>query len=66
MGTFRDLMAYKKAFALSMEIFWLTKSFPTEETYSLVDQIRRSSRSVLHVLRRLIKSGGTLIILLAS
>jgi len=46
MGTFKDLLAYKKAFALSMEIFWLTKSFPKEETYSLVDQIRRSSRSV--------------------
>ncbi|MFD1258324.1 four helix bundle protein [Mucilaginibacter terrae] len=46
MGTFRDLVAYKKAFALSMEIFWLTKGFPKEETYSLVDQIRRSSRSV--------------------
>jgi four helix bundle protein len=29
-----------------MEIFFLTKNFPKEETYSLVDQIRRSSRSV--------------------
>ena len=29
-----------------MEIFFLTKAFPREETYSLVDQIRRSSRSV--------------------
>ena len=29
-----------------MEIFRLTKSFPKEETYSLTDQIRRSSRSV--------------------
>src|SRR5215469_13276568 len=28
-----------------MEIFFLTKSFPKEETYSLIDQIRRSSRS---------------------
>ena|ERR1700743_1552920 len=46
MSTFRDLIAYKKAFALSMEIFSITKSFPKEETYSLIDQIRRSSRSV--------------------
>lgn len=30
----------------AMKIFELTKSFPKEETYSLVDQIRRSSRSV--------------------
>ena len=29
-----------------MEIFELSKSFPKEETYSLTDQIRRSSRSV--------------------
>ena len=29
-----------------MEIFAITKLFPTEETYSLTDQIRRSSRSV--------------------
>src|SRR6201994_1007153 len=46
MSSFRDLIAYKKSFALSMEIFFLTKGFPKEETYSLVDQIRRSSRSV--------------------
>jgi len=29
-----------------MRIFELTKTFPKEETYSLTDQIRRSSRSV--------------------
>jgi four helix bundle protein len=29
-----------------MEIYSLTKNFPTEEKFSLVDQIRRSSRSV--------------------
>jgi four helix bundle protein len=42
---FRDLIAYQKGFALSMEIYELTKAFPTEERYSLTDQIRRSSRS---------------------
>ena len=46
MGPFRDLIVYKKAFQLSMEIFEMTKSFPKEEKYSLIDQIRRSSRSV--------------------
>lgn len=30
----------------AMEIFELTKNFPPEERYSLVDQKRRSSRSV--------------------
>jgi four helix bundle protein len=44
--TFQDLLAYKKSFSLAMKIFDITKSFPKEETYSLTDQIRRSSRSV--------------------
>lgn len=42
----RELEVYKIAFNLAMEIFELTKSFPTEERYSLTDQIRRASRSV--------------------
>ncbi len=42
----RDLDVYKLAFNVAMEIFQLTKSFPLDEKYSLVDQIRRSSRSV--------------------
>jgi four helix bundle protein len=46
MGSFRDLIVYKKAFELAMEIFLLTKSFPPEEKFSLTDQVRRSSRSV--------------------
>jgi four helix bundle protein len=29
-----------------MEIFEMTRKFPVEEKYSLIDQIRRSSRSV--------------------
>jgi four helix bundle protein len=44
--THRDLEAYRKAFDAAMEIFESSKGFPREETYSLTDQIRRSSRSV--------------------
>lgn len=43
---FKDLKVYQLSFQLSLEIFELTKNFPKEEKYSLVDQIRRSSRSV--------------------
>jgi four helix bundle protein len=43
---FQDLLAYQKSFSLAMTIFEVTRSFPKEETYSLTDQIRRSSRSV--------------------
>jgi four helix bundle protein len=42
----RDLEVYRLAFELAMKVFELTKNFPKEETYSLTDQIRRSSRSV--------------------
>ena len=41
-----QLDVYKKAFSVAMEIFEMSKQFPIEETYSLTDQIRRSSRSV--------------------
>lgn len=43
---FKKLIAYQKAFDLALSIFEISKSFPKEETYSLTDQIRRSSRSV--------------------
>lgn len=44
--TYRELDVYQVAFESAMEIFKITQSFPKEETYSLTDQIRRSSRSV--------------------
>jgi four helix bundle protein len=44
--THRDLVIYRQSFDLAMWIFELSKAFPREETYSLTDQIRRSSRSV--------------------
>lgn len=42
----QDLDVYRKAFDAAMQIFLASKGFPKEETYSLTDQIRRSSRSV--------------------
>lgn len=43
---FKDITVYKKAFALAMEIFEISKSFPKDERFALTDQVRRSSRSV--------------------
>ncbi|HTB80606.1 MAG TPA: four helix bundle protein [Opitutaceae bacterium] len=43
---FSDLIVYRKAFALGLRIFELSRSWPVEERYALIDQIRRSSRSV--------------------
>jgi four helix bundle protein len=47
----KDLEVYKKAHALAMEIFEISRSFPAEERYALTGQIRRSSRSVCLNLR---------------
>lgn len=44
--SYRDLRVYQSAMDATMSVFELTKSFPRDEKYSLVDQIRRSSRSV--------------------
>lgn len=45
-SSYRDLDVYRMAMGVAMVIFRLTRDFPREETYSLVDQMRRSSRSV--------------------
>ncbi len=44
--SYKDLRVYQLALDKAMEIFEITKIFPAEERYSLVDQARRSSRSV--------------------
>lgn len=41
-----ELKVYKMAYQLAMDIFILSKTWPSEEKFSLTDQIRRSSRSV--------------------
>ena len=41
-----DLPVYQVAFVAAREVFLVSKQFPKEETYSLTDQVRRSSRSV--------------------
>ena len=47
----KDLRVYQKAYGLAMEIFNISKRWPSEEKFSLTDQIRRSSRSVCANLR---------------
>lgn len=43
---FRELRVYQQAYDAATTIFNLSREWPKEETYSLTDQIRRSSRSV--------------------
>ena len=45
-GSFKNLKVYRKAYELAMEIFRVSQTFPKEERYALMDQVRRSSRSV--------------------
>ena len=43
---YRELDVYQNAMNLAMEVFEQTKRWPSEERFNLIDQIRRSSRSV--------------------
>ena len=44
--SYRELNVYQTAFEAAMRLFQVTKRFPVDERYSMVDQIRRCSRSV--------------------
>lgn len=44
--SFTDLIAWKKAHVLAVDIYKTTESFPEKEKYSLIDQIRRASISI--------------------
>ena len=43
---YRDLIAWQKAMDLVTEIYRVTQSFPREELYGLVSQLRRAAVSV--------------------
>ena len=45
-NSYREMRVYQSAMEAAMKIFQLAKTFPHEEKYSMIDQIRRSSRSV--------------------
>ena len=44
--SYRDLRVYQAAMDAAMRIFEMTRTFPAEEKFSMVDQMRRCSRSV--------------------
>lgn len=44
--SFTDLDAWRYAHELVVSIYRITKAFPKEETYSLIDQMKRSSVSI--------------------
>jgi len=44
--SYKELRVYQAAIDAAMHIFEITKRFPAEERFSMVDQMRRASRSV--------------------
>ena len=44
--SFTDLNTWKEGHRLVVMVYEMTKKFPREETYSLIDQMRRSASSV--------------------
>lgn len=44
--TFKDLEAWKQAHVLAVEVYRLTKKFPREEMFGIVNQMRRAAVSV--------------------
>lgn len=43
---FQDLLVWEKAHKLTIEIYKLTRNFPKEELFCLVNQIRRAAISI--------------------
>jgi len=43
--SYRDLRVYQAAMDAAMRVFEMTKTFPAEEKFAMVDQMRRCSRS---------------------
>lgn len=44
--SFEDLDVFKRAYKVSLEVHKISKTFPSDEQFSLADQIRRASKSV--------------------
>ncbi len=44
--SFRDLVVWQRAMQLAVAVYRLTRGFPREEQYRLINQVRRSAVSV--------------------
>ena len=46
MNSYKDLIVWNKSLELVKEIYYLTKQFPNEEKFCLVNQMRRAAVSI--------------------
>ncbi|MFQ6033452.1 MAG: four helix bundle protein [Candidatus Bipolaricaulia bacterium] len=46
MSSFRDLEVWREAHNLTLKVYEVTKTFPAEERYRLVDQLCRAAASI--------------------
>lgn len=44
--TFRELVVWQKAHALTLDLYRITKAFPQDEKFGIVSQLRRSASSI--------------------
>jgi four helix bundle protein len=47
MGNYRQLLVWKRAHTLALDVYRATQRFPTEERYGLTAQLRRAAVSVV-------------------
>jgi len=57
--TFKDLLVWQKAMDLSVEVYRLTKNYPSHEKYGLTAETRKTSRSVPNNIAEGHKRGST-------
>ncbi len=46
MSSYKELIVWKKSYQLTLEIYSVTKSFPKDELFGHISQMRRSSVSI--------------------
>ena len=44
--SFRDLQVYERSYKAAIEMYRLTRTYPREELYGLISQIKRASTSI--------------------
>ncbi len=46
--SFTEMPVWKKAFQLMLKIYQITKTFPADERFGLISEMRRSANSIVH------------------